>query len=93
MNCKGVALTQSDYRVLLETLRERVTDHWDDDKAYVRIELARFFNMVERDMPRYVHVHTAFTVARSLIVLGEPLRALDRIELIIFDVVARRTPS
>jgi hypothetical protein len=55
MDGEGLALTQGDYRVLIETLRKRVRDHWDADKidkARVRHELMRFFNMVERDMPR-----------------------------------------
>ncbi|HKR45380.1 MAG TPA: hypothetical protein VJU59_37880 [Paraburkholderia sp.] len=85
MDGKGVTLTQSDYRVLLETLRERVTEHWDDDKPGVQLELARFLNMIERDLPREVPIQTSLIVARSLIVLGQPLYALERAERVLFD--------
>ena len=41
-------------------------------------------------MLRDMFVQSAFTVARSLVLLGQPLRALDRVELVIFDAVGSR---
>jgi hypothetical protein len=89
MDGEDRALALSDYLVLVAALRKFVADHEAEDSASVRDELASFFTVVERDMPRTAKVQSAVHVARSLVVLGRPNRALDCIELCIESVKPR----
>jgi hypothetical protein len=93
MDGKDEASRYSDYLVLLAALRNTVSNHWSEDRACVWAELMRFINIIQRDTPCEAYVPSAFEVARSLVVLGQPLDALHHIELLIFDVIGKRPRS
>jgi hypothetical protein len=93
MDRKDEESRRSDYLVLLAALRHTVSDRWAQDRMRVRAELMRLITVIEHDMPRNVYHQSAFEVARSLVVLGQPLYALHRIELQIFEILGQRTGS
>ena len=64
-------------------------DHWADASVQSRVELTKFIAAVERAMPHDLHVQSVFSVVQSLVILGEPYRALDRIEALLSELDKR----
>lgn len=77
MNPEEKRLVRNERSILYEILRARVSA--EEDNEQFRRQIWAFIALIEHDTQRDVLTQSAFHIARSLILLGRPLRALDRI--------------